>query len=69
MPATIETACRVVKSRGTVVNVAIWEDSVPFNPNWLVFLEASYKGVLAYQKKDFQGAIDALGSGKLKRRA
>ena len=55
VPATIETACKVVKSRGTVVNVAIWEKSVPFNPNWLVVREANYKAVLGYQKKDFQG--------------
>ncbi|KAK4545849.1 hypothetical protein LTR36_002413 [Oleoguttula mirabilis] len=66
VPATLETACKVVKSRGTVVNVAIWEKSVPFNPNWLVFREANYKAVLGYQKKDFQGVIDALGAGTIK---
>lgn len=27
VPATIESACTVVRSRGTVVNVAIWEKS------------------------------------------
>ena len=40
--------------------------SIPFNPNWLVFREANYKAVLGYQKKDFQGVIDALGAGKIK---
>ena len=39
---------------------------IPFNPNWLVFREASYKAVLGYQKKDFQGVIDALEKGSLK---
>ncbi|TKA21651.1 hypothetical protein B0A54_18047, partial [Friedmanniomyces endolithicus] len=61
VPQSIETACKVVKSRGAVVNVAIWEKSIPFNPNWLVFREASYKGVLGYQKKDFEGVIKAIG--------
>ena len=66
VPASIESACKIVKSRGTVVNVAIWEKAVPFNPNWLVFREAAYKAVLGYQKKDFQGVIDALEAGKIK---
>ena len=66
VPASLETACKTVRARGTVVNVAIWEKSVPFNPNWLVFREASYKGVLGYQKKDFEGVIEALGQGKIK---
>ncbi|KXL45252.1 MAG: hypothetical protein FE78DRAFT_148583, partial [Acidomyces sp. 'richmondensis'] len=66
VPASLETACKVIKSRGTVINVAIWEKSVPFNPNWLVFREANYKAVLGYQKKDFQGVIEALGDGRIK---
>ncbi|SMQ48623.1 unnamed protein product [Zymoseptoria tritici ST99CH_1A5] len=66
VPQSLETACKSVRSRGTVVNVAIWEKEVPFNPNWLVFREASYKAVLGYQAKDFQGVVDALGEGRLK---
>lgn len=66
VPSTIETACKVIKSRGTVVNVAIWERSVPFNPNWLVFREAQYQAVLGYQRKDFQGVIRALGDGSIR---
>ena len=66
VPASLEAACKSVRSRGAVVNVAIWEKAVPFNPNWLVFREASYKAVLGYQAKDFAGVIDALGKGTLK---
>ena len=66
VPASLKSACQAVRSRGSVVNVAIWEKEVPFNPNWLVFREASYKAVLGYQKKDFEGVIDALGKGTLK---
>ena len=66
VPASLEGACKTVRSRGHVTNVAIWEKAVPFNPNWLVFREASYKAVLGYQKKDFRGVVDALGKGTLK---
>jgi threonine dehydrogenase-like Zn-dependent dehydrogenase len=66
VPASIKGACESVRSRGAVINVAIWEKEIPFNPNWLVFREASYKAVLGYQKKDYEGVLDALGKGKLK---
>lgn len=66
VPQSLESACKAVKSRGTVVNVAIWEKPVPFDPNWLVFREAKYQAVLGYQRKDFVGVIDAIGSGKIK---
>lgn len=66
VPASLEAACKSVRSRGHVTNVAIWEKGVEFNPNWLVFREASYSGVLGYQKKDFQGVVKALGEGRLK---
>lgn len=66
LPVTLETACNAIKSRGTVVNVAIWEKAVPFNPNWLVFREGRYVAVLGYQRKDFEDVIAALGDGRLK---
>ncbi|KAH7067521.1 chaperonin 10-like protein [Paraphoma chrysanthemicola] len=66
VPASLKTACTAVKARGTVVNVAIWEKEVPFNPNMLVFREAKYTAVLGYQRKDVQGVIDQLAAGRLK---
>jgi 2-desacetyl-2-hydroxyethyl bacteriochlorophyllide A dehydrogenase len=66
VPQSLETACKAVKVRGSIVNVAIWENSVPFNPNWLVFREAKYSAVLGYQKKDYEGVIEALADGRLK---
>jgi len=64
VPASIETACTAVKVKGTVVNVAIWEKAVPFNPNMLVFREAKYTAVLGYQRKDFEAVVDQLAKGK-----
>ncbi|KAK5018771.1 hypothetical protein LTR60_000499 [Cryomyces antarcticus] len=66
VPASLVTACQAVKARGTVVNVAIWEKEVPFQPNMLVFREAKYCAVLGYQRVDFEAVIQALGSGALK---
>ncbi|KAJ4355631.1 uncharacterized protein N0V89_003651 [Didymosphaeria variabile] len=66
VPASLVTACRAVKPRGTVVNVAIWEREVPFQPNMLVFKEAHYTAVLGYQREDFQAVIDHLANGTLK---
>ena len=66
VPQSIETACRAVRARGSVVNVAIWEKKVPFDPNWLVFREAKYSAVLGYNDKDYKGVIEALKEGKMK---
>jgi threonine dehydrogenase-like Zn-dependent dehydrogenase len=64
VPASLNTACQAVKARGTVVNVAIWEKEVPFQPNMLVFREANYTAVLGYQRKDVQAVIKHLADGK-----
>ncbi|KAF6785025.1 putative alcohol dehydrogenase, zinc-containing [Colletotrichum sojae] len=66
VPATIKAACDAVKTRGTVVNVAIWEKEIPFNPNWVTWRESSYKSVLGYQKADYQAVIENLRTGALK---
>lgn len=66
VPASIKTACNAVRPRGCVLNVAIWEKEIPFNPNWLTFREAWFKSVLGYQAKDYQGVVDALAKGILK---
>jgi threonine dehydrogenase-like Zn-dependent dehydrogenase len=42
VPASIKTAALAIRSRGTVLNVAIWEKEVPFQPNSLVFGEKKY---------------------------
>ena len=54
----------MVRTKGTVVNLAIWEKEIPFNPNWITMKESSYKSVLGYAHKDFQAVIANLASGK-----
>lgn len=50
-----------------MVNVAIWEKEIPFNPNWITWKESSYKSVLGYSREDFQAVIDNLASGRTSR--
>lgn len=61
---SIKSACHAVKARGTVVNVAIWEKEVSFNPNWLTWKESTFKSVLGYQRQDFQAVIEHLKTGR-----
>ncbi|PQE21650.1 hypothetical protein CJF32_00004358 [Rutstroemia sp. NJR-2017a WRK4] len=61
----LKAACMVIKPHGTVVNVAIWEKSVPFNPNWLVHREGKYIGTIGYLRQDFEETIQAIASGSL----
>jgi len=61
----LETACKAIKVRGTVVNVAIWEKAVPFQPNDLVFREGKYVACLGYVQQDFKDVIAAISAGKI----
>lgn len=63
----LEAACQSIKARGTVVNVAIWEKAVPFQPNNLVFREGKYLACLGYVQQDFKDVIKAISSGELRR--
>jgi threonine dehydrogenase-like Zn-dependent dehydrogenase len=59
----LKSACQGIKARGTVVNVAIWEKDIPFQPNDLVFKEGKYVACLGYVQQDFKDVIQAIGSG------
>ncbi|KAI0908749.1 GroES-like protein [Ustulina deusta] len=66
VPASIKSACTAVKAKGTVVNVAIWEKEIPFNPNWVTWKESTFRSVLGYQKTDFEAVIENLRTGAIK---
>lgn len=65
VPASIKSACETVKTKGTIVNVAIWEKEIPFNPNLITFKESVYKSVLGYDRKDYQAVIDNMRTGAI----
>ncbi|TGJ79374.1 hypothetical protein E0Z10_g9392 [Xylaria hypoxylon] len=66
VPSSLESTIRAVCARGTIVNVAIWERPVPFQPNNLVLYERKYVGCLTYQLADFGHVIDAIHAGRLR---
>ncbi|CAH0055985.1 unnamed protein product [Clonostachys solani] len=66
LEATLKAACLATRPRGVIVNVAIWEKPIEFNPNLLVFGERVFYSVLGYDKNDFEGVLNAIESGALK---
>lgn len=55
VPASIKTACLATRAQGSIVNVAIWEKEVPFNPMNLVFGEKHYSAGKSARSKLGQG--------------
>ncbi|KAI1081837.1 GroES-like protein [Whalleya microplaca] len=66
LAATVKSACLSVRARGRVINTAICEKELLFQPNNVIFGEKTYSGVLGYQHKDYQGVINAIGKGDMK---
>ena len=63
VPASIKTAALSVRARGTVVNVAIWEKEVPFQPNWFVFGEKIFKAGKHNDSYTSSESADILSTG------
>jgi len=63
--AGLDQAVQAVRTRGTLINIAIWEKQATITPNWFCFRERTYMGVATYQDGDFQDVIDAIASGRL----
>lgn len=63
--AGLDQAVQAIRTRGTLVNIAIWEKTATITPNWLVFRERRYMGVATHQRGDFQEVIDAVANGEL----
>jgi (R,R)-butanediol dehydrogenase / meso-butanediol dehydrogenase / diacetyl reductase len=55
--STFTTAVSSVRLHGHVVNVALWESPVEFNPNLLLINEPQITGALAYTHAEFEEAI------------
>ncbi|POS74033.1 hypothetical protein DHEL01_v207575 [Diaporthe helianthi] len=66
LPVTLSTALSALRPRGTIVNVAIRAAPVPeFDLNLYIYKEATLVSSIAYQDKDWEEVIEALGSGRL----
>lgn len=60
----LDKAMQAIRTRGTLVNVAIWEKTATITPNWLCSRERKYMGVATYQEGDFQGVLNAISASK-----
>lgn len=65
LPVTLKTAIGATRTRGTVVNVAIWEGPTEFHLNDLVFSEVLLTGCIGYSGDDHPETIQALASGQI----
>ncbi|ODV64080.1 2,3-butanediol dehydrogenase [Ascoidea rubescens DSM 1968] len=63
---TFDTALKVLKPRGTLVNLAIWPDKpINFFPMDMTSGEKRVTGSMCYTIEDFEGIIDAMSTGKI----
>jgi threonine dehydrogenase-like Zn-dependent dehydrogenase len=58
-------AILAMRARGTLLNIAVSEQTASIVPNDLLFKEKRYMGVACYAKGNFQAVIDAISEGKL----
>lgn len=63
--ATFDAAVASVRKHGTILNLAIWEEPVAFNPNALVFSEATLTASLCYAEGDYARVIKLIADGRL----
>jgi threonine dehydrogenase-like Zn-dependent dehydrogenase len=62
--AGLDTAVLAIRARGTLCNIAVWENPASINVNQLVFKERYYMGSACYVPGDFQAVIKAIETGK-----
>lgn len=61
--ATFEAAFEAVRGQGKVINIAIFEKEVTFDPNILNRKNLTYMGSNIYTRGEFQEVIDAIAQG------
>ena len=69
VPASLKLACAAVRSRGEIVNLALWGAPVEWDLNNLQGKEASWRPSMCYSDQDIREVIEALGSGKMEPKA
>jgi (R,R)-butanediol dehydrogenase/meso-butanediol dehydrogenase/diacetyl reductase len=63
VPALATAALDAVRAGGTIIVLALYDDTVTFNPTALVQKELRLQGSIAYTSEDFADAIELLRSG------
>ena len=65
VPASMDLSCAAVRSRGEIVNLALWAGPIQFDPNALQGKEASWRPSMCYTSEDIQEVIEALGQKRM----
>ncbi|KAI0503098.1 GroES-like protein [Xylaria bambusicola] len=63
--SSIRSAIQAARPRGRVVNVALWDEAVPFQFNDLLHGEKTITGSCSYSRDDFENVIRAIGDGSI----
>lgn len=61
--ATLDTAIGAVRGKGTIISIAIFEDTMKVQPNLLNRKSTTFIGSNIYTREEFQEVIDAIASG------
>ncbi|KAI9718649.1 MAG: hypothetical protein M1828_006657 [Chrysothrix sp. TS-e1954] len=61
----LDTAIEAMRVRGTLVNIAIWEQPATVQATRMLLKEKKYQGIVTYARGDFQEVLDAISSGKM----
>lgn len=64
LTTSFATALGALRARGTLVNLAVWEQPTSLWPTALLFTEATITGALAYTAQEFETAIAIAASGE-----
>lgn len=61
----LDEAIKCLRPRGTVVNVAVWENRASLDMTDFLFRERGYIGIATYSNQDFGHVIRAIDEGRL----
>lgn len=62
----VDQGLKCLCTRGTLLNVAVWENRSTLDMNEIVFREKCYMGSATYTKHDFEAVIKAIDDGRIK---
>lgn len=62
----LDEALKSVRARGTVVNIAVWENRATLNMNDVVFRERAYMGVATFDNETFGKVLQKIDQGRIR---
>ena len=62
--SALDQAVECLKPRGTLVNIAVWEQKAQLEVGHFLFRERKYMGVATYQEGDYMEVLTAIEGGE-----